>query len=155
MNTYQEENWAIWSKKFWDSYLGTYPGNGCYRARELVGGCGTEWSRGIGFSGNPSCVEGGDVEQVCSNLETNPLCLRLLLLSLSLIVLYLACLYCFHIYMLDILVCSYWYIAWGLFANTSIQPREPTRHLNPYLGESWGVSPEPFTGNSATLLCYT
>ena len=29
-------------------------------------------------------VEGGDVEQVCSNLEINPLCLQLLLLSLSL-----------------------------------------------------------------------
>ena len=40
---------------------------------------------GIDCSGNPSCVEGGDVEQVCSNLETNPLCLRLLTLSLSLI----------------------------------------------------------------------
>ena len=45
--------------------------------------------------------------------------------------------------------------AWGLFANTSIQPREPTRHLNSYLEESWGVSPEPFTGNPATLLSYT
>ena len=43
----------------------------------------------------------------------------------------------------------------GLLTNTCIQPREPTRHLNPYLGESRGVSPEPFTGNSATLLCYT
>ena len=38
--------------------------------------CGTgERSIGILHSGNPSCVEGGDVEQVCSNLETNPLCL--------------------------------------------------------------------------------
>ena len=34
-------------------------------------------------------VEGGDVEQVCSNLETNLPCLRLL--SLSLTCLYLAC----------------------------------------------------------------
>ena len=34
-------------------------------------------------------VEGGDVEQVCSNLETNLSCLRLL--SLSLTSLYLAC----------------------------------------------------------------
>ena len=40
-------------------------------------------------SGNPSCVEGGDVEQVCSNLETNPLCLRLLTLSLSLVSYYI------------------------------------------------------------------
>ena len=47
--------------------------------------CGTEErSIGIVHSGNPSCVEGGDVEQVCSNLETNSLCLRLLTLSLSL-----------------------------------------------------------------------
>ena len=38
-------------------------------------------------------VEGGDVEQVCSNLETILSCLRLL--SLSLTCLYLACLYCF------------------------------------------------------------
>ena len=47
--------------------------------------CGTkERSIGIDYSGNPSCVEGGDVEQVCSNLETNPLCLRLFTLSLCL-----------------------------------------------------------------------
>ena len=46
-------------------------------------------------------VEGGDVEQVCSNLETNLPCLRLL--SLSLTCLYLACLYCLYLYMLDIL----------------------------------------------------
>jgi len=26
--------------------------------------------------------------------------------------------------------------AWGLFANTCIQPREPTWHLNSYLEES-------------------
>ena len=66
--------------------------------------CGTEWSGGIDFSENPSSVEGGDVEQVCSNLETNIPCLRLL--SLSLTCLYLTCLYCFHFYMLDIL-CAY------------------------------------------------
>ena len=28
-----------------------------------------------------------------------------------------------------------------------------TQHLNPYLGESRGVNPEPFTGNSATFVC--
>ena len=50
-------------------------------------------------------VEGGDVEQVCSNLETNLPCLRLL--SLSHLSLYLACLYCFHLYMFDIYLCSY------------------------------------------------
>ena len=60
------------------------------------GCCGTEErSIGILHSENPSCVEGGDVEQVCSNLETNPLCLQLPFLSLSLPYLYLALLYCF------------------------------------------------------------
>ena len=48
-------------------------------------------------------VEGGDVEQVYSNLETNLPCLRLL--SISHLCLYLACLYCFHLYMLDIYLC--------------------------------------------------
>ena len=37
------------------------------------------------YSGNPSCVEGGAVEQVCSNLETNLPCLRLLTLNLLLV----------------------------------------------------------------------
>jgi len=47
-------------------------------------------------------VEGEDVEQVCSNLETNLLCLRLL--SLSLICLYILLMLIAHIsYMLDIL----------------------------------------------------
>ena len=43
-------------------------------------------------------IEGGDVEQVCSNLETNLSCLRVL--SLSLTCLYLACYYCVYLYML-------------------------------------------------------
>ena len=76
--------------------------------------CGTEErSIGIDYSGNPSCVEGGDVEQGCSNLETNSLCLRLLTLSLSLS-LYLAFNYCVNLYMLDILVCSYCYTCLGI-----------------------------------------
>ena len=41
-----------------------------------------------------------DVEQVCSNLETNLPCLRLL--SISYLSLYLACLNNFYLYMLDI-----------------------------------------------------
>ena len=41
-------------------------------------------------------VEGGDVEQVCSNLETILSCLRLLI-SLSLVFIYLACLYCSYL----------------------------------------------------------
>ena len=50
--------------------------------------------------------EGRNIEQVCSNLETNLPCLRLLIsLSLSLTcVLYLYA-YCFIDNMLDILVC--------------------------------------------------
>jgi len=49
-------------------------------------------------------VKGGDVEQVCSNLETILMYLRLLI-SLSLTcILYLACLYCLSLNMLDIFV---------------------------------------------------
>ena len=40
-------------------------------------------------------VEGGDVELVCSNFEAILPCLRLLIsLTLSLVFIYLACLYC-------------------------------------------------------------
>ena len=46
-------------------------------------------------------VEGGDVEQGCSNLKTNlSFCDRSLYLSLVFI--YLACFYCFSLYILDI-----------------------------------------------------
>ena len=48
-------------------------------------------------------VDGGDVEQVCSNLKIILSCLRLLI-SLSLVFIYLACLYCSSLYMLDIFV---------------------------------------------------
>ena len=49
--------------------------------------------------------EGGDVEQVCSKLETNLPYLQLLI-SLSLTCVYIlhACYNCAHLYMLDILV---------------------------------------------------
>ena len=43
-------------------------------------------------------VEGGDVEQVCSNLETNLPCLRLLSLSFT-------CLYILHAYIVFIFIC--------------------------------------------------
>ena len=50
-------------------------------------------------------VEGGDVEQVCSNFEIILPCLGLLIsLSLLLVFLYLVCSYCLHHYMLDIFV---------------------------------------------------
>ena len=49
-------------------------------------------------------VEGGDVKQVCLNLETiSRVCDCSL--SISHLSLYLACLYCFHLYMLDIYLC--------------------------------------------------
>ena len=57
--------------------------------RELVGVASPSDPVGSVYSEIPSCVEGGDVEQVCSNIETNPLCLRLLLLSLSLSLVYI------------------------------------------------------------------
>ena len=79
-------------------------------------------------------IEGRDVEQVCSNLETILPCLRLL--SLSLTCLYILLMIIAYIsYMLDIFVLKLTY-AWGLFAHTCIQPREPKRHLNSYLEES-------------------
>jgi len=52
-------------------------------------------------------VEGGEVEQVCSKLKTILLCFRLLIslsLSYTLVFIYLACLYCSSLYMLDIFV---------------------------------------------------
>ena len=50
-------------------------------------------------------VEGRDIEQGCSNLETIlPLFAIAHLLTLSLVFIYLACLYYFSLNMLDILV---------------------------------------------------
>ena len=65
---------------------------GTRESKELVGVAAPSDPVGSVYSGNPSSVEGGDVEQVCSNLETNIPCLRLL--SLSLTCLYLAYFYC-------------------------------------------------------------
>ena len=48
-------------------------------------------------------VEGREVEQVCSNLQTNLLCLRLLI-SLSLVFYILHAIIVYIFYMLDILV---------------------------------------------------
>ena len=49
-------------------------------------------------------VEGGDVEQGCSNLETILPLFAIAHLSLSLVFIYLACLYYLSLYMFDILV---------------------------------------------------
>ena len=67
-------------------------------------------------------VEGGDVEQGCSNLEINLPCLRLLSLSLTYV-------YILHAYITFILICLIYTcaqidICLGLFAYTCIQPRE-------------------------------
>jgi len=79
-------------------------------------------------------VEGGDVEQGCSNLKINLPCLRLLSLSLT-------CVYILHAHIIFIFICliyscAYIVICVRLFACTCIQPREPKRHLNSYLEES-------------------
>ena len=55
-------------------------------------------------------VEGGDVEQRCSNLETILPCLQLLI-SLSVVFIYLACLYCLSFNVLDI-SCAQLIYAW-------------------------------------------
>ena len=69
-------------------------------------------------------VEGGDVEQGCSNLETILPCLRLLIsLSHTLVFIYLTYLYYLSLYILDIFMLNLYML--GLFAHTCIQPREP------------------------------
>ena len=85
--------------------LGELVGLACVRTRESESCrcCGTkERSIGILHSGNPSCVEGGDVEQGCSKLETNPLCLHLPFLSFSLIFILHSIIV--YLYMLDIFI---------------------------------------------------
>ena len=80
-------------------------------------------------------AEGGDVEQVCSNLETNLPYLRLLSLYLSLV--FISCLCLLLISLICLIYCVLKLIyAWGLIAHTCIQPREPKRHLNSNLEES-------------------
>ena len=68
-------------------------------------------------------VEGGDVEQVCSNLETNLLCLRLL--SLYLLLVFISCILILFISFICLIYLCSIDICFGLFAHTSIQSREP------------------------------
>ena len=82
---------------------------------------GIEWSCGIVIVKILHSVEGGDIEQVCSNLETNLPCLRLFL-SPSLTCIYISCMFilfislyawyiCFLLlYMLRMFVCSHLYL---------------------------------------------
>ena len=68
-------------------------------------------------------VEGGDVKQGCSNLETNLPCLQLLSLFLSLVIIS-----CMHTLLISFICLIYLcsidkYL--GLFAHACIQPREP------------------------------
>ena len=85
--------------------------------------CGTEWSCGIVIVEILHSIEGGDVEQGCSNLEIILPCLRLLI-SLSLTCIYISC-------MLIFISLYTWYIlhsidiCLGLFAHACIQLREP------------------------------
>ena len=95
-------------------------------------------------------VEGRDVEQGCSNPEINLPCLRLL--SLSLTCVYILHAFIVHIhYLLDIyyayidiclgIVCSHLYSIKKAIAAPQLLSRGIFRD-----------SPEPVTGNSATLL---
>jgi len=117
--------------------------------------CGAEWSCVIVLVKILHSVEGGDIEQVCSNLETILPCLRLLI-SLSLSHL---CLYILHVYIVLIFTCLIYLCllyAWVVCLLTLVFNQERnsgTWTLN--LEESWGDSPKPFIGNSATLFGYT
>ena len=86
--------------------------------------------------------EGGDVE-LCARtskhirvLAIDPLSLNSLSTTLCIYS------YCHIIYMLVLFVC----------ASLVFNHESFIKHLNSYSEESRGVSPEPFTGNSATLL---
>ena len=72
---------------------------------------GTECPCGINLVKILHSVEGRDVEQVCSNLEANLSCLRLLI-SLSLVVYFLHALIVYIYYMLDIPLCFIYIHAW-------------------------------------------
>jgi len=115
--------------------------------------CGTKRSFGILLVKILHSGEGGGVEQVCSNLETILSCLRLFI-SLSLVVLYLAFLYCLHHYMLDIFV-LYWIYAWDCLLTLVFNQESHSGTSTLNLEESWGDSLEPFTENLATLFGYT
>jgi len=86
--------------------------------------------------------EGRDVEQ-CIKPRNICCCLRLIYYLSTLSLLYLILLYIAHIHMLDI-VCVCPHLCWTKRASYS------TSTLN--LEKSWGVIPEPLTGNSGSLL---
>ena len=69
--------------------------------------CGTEWFFGIILVKILHSVEGGDVEQGCSNLETNLPCLRDCSLSLTCVYILHALIIHIH-YLLDILLPYYY-----------------------------------------------
>ena len=102
-------------------------------------------------------VEGGDVEQVCTNLETILPCLQLLIsLFLSLVFYILHVLIVLISYMFDIHLCLIDIHDWFVCMLTLVFNHEShsvTSTLN--IEESLGDSTESFTENSATLLCYT
>ena len=75
-------------------------------------------------------------------------------LSISHLCLYLAYLHYLYLYMLDI-SCATLLYAWDCLLTLVFNQESHSGTSTLNLEESYGDSPEPFTGNSATLLCYT
>ena len=78
----------------------------------LVGVAAPSDPVGSVYSENPSSVEGEDVEQVCSNLETNIPCLRML--SLYLLLVYILHAYIAFIFIYLIYICAHIVICLGI-----------------------------------------
>jgi len=99
-------------------------------------------------------IEGGDVKQVCSNLEIILPCLRLLI-SLSHTHL---CLYISYAYIIYLFICLIYLrlndIAWDYLLTLVFNQESHSGTSAFNLEKSRGDSSEPFTGNSATLLLY-
>ena len=106
--------------------------------------------------------EGGDVE-LCARISKHILLLAFDPLSPNSLSLSFICAkhHSYHSYhiaciALHLLYCSSLY-AWLDCVCASLVPNQQELHIapQPIQGESRGVSPEPFTGNSATLVCCT
>ena len=129
---------------------------GCAGPRVLVWTrcrcCDTKWSCGIIIVKILHSVEGRDVEQVTSNLRT-------ILCVCDCSSLSHLCLYILHAYIIYLLTWLIYLclinIYLGLFAHTCINQERHSGTSTLNLKKSWGDSLEPFTGNSATLLCHT
>ena len=89
--------------------------------------------------------EGGDVE-LGARTSKHLLVFAFDALSLTLSLLYCVLHHIVHIISMLVLI---------VYAHTCVQPREFYMALNSYLEEFRGDSPEPLTGNSATLFGYS